>query len=366
MKFLFLEPFYGGSHKAFADGLVAHSKHSIELVTLPARFWKWRMRGAALTFSQKISAFDRYDGLIVTDLMSLVDLKALAGPALPPVLVYFHENQLTYPLAPGEVMDFQFGFTDITTALAADRILFNSHFHYGTFFEGLPGFLKMMPEYRPMWCIETIRKKAAVLYPGCRFPAEEELAASREMSDDPPLVVWNHRWEFDKNPEDFFGGLSAVEKMGVGFRIALLGENFQAVPKVFLSARERFAGKIACYGYESDRQRYIDWLKQGAVVVSTALQENFGISVVEAIRCRCLPLLPNRLAYPEILPKEAHTDCLYDGSEDMAEKLARLLTDFDSREDLRNALSISMARFAWENVIDTYDAELENLAGRSR
>jgi glycosyltransferase involved in cell wall biosynthesis len=132
---------------------------------------------------------------------------------------------------------------------------------------------------------------------------------------------------------------------------------------VFLSARERFAGKIACYGYEPDRRRYVDRLRQGEVVVSTALQENFGISVVEAVRCGCLPLLPSRLAYPEILPKEAHADCLYEGSRDMAEKLARLLTGLDSLEDLRNALSTSMVRFAWENVIAAYDATLENLAG---
>ncbi|MBW1764571.1 MAG: DUF3524 domain-containing protein, partial [Deltaproteobacteria bacterium] len=117
MRFLFLEPFFGGSHRDFAEGLVAHTRHEIDLLTLPARFWKWRMRGAALHFFEKIESIERYDGLITCDLMSVSDLKALLGPACPPILVYFHENQLTYPLAPGESIDFQFGFTDITTAL---------------------------------------------------------------------------------------------------------------------------------------------------------------------------------------------------------------------------------------------------------
>ncbi len=66
MNFLFLEPFYGGSHRDFADGLIAHSRHRIDLVTLPARFWKWRMRGAALYLAGKIQAPCSYDGLIVT------------------------------------------------------------------------------------------------------------------------------------------------------------------------------------------------------------------------------------------------------------------------------------------------------------
>ncbi len=364
MNFLFLESFYGGSHKAFADGLVAHSGHRIDLVTLPARFWKWRMRGAALHFLKKAPDLGRYDGLIVTDLMSLADVKALAGVGLPPVLVYFHENQLTYPLAPGEAMDFQFGFTDITTALAADRVLFNSHFHFGAFFGQLPGFLKMMPEYRPMWCVEQIREKAAVLYPGCRFPETPDGEDRLDDSDGPPLVVWNHRWEFDKNPEDFFAALAAVQEKGIDFRLALLGENFQAVPKAFLSAQERFADRIVCCGYEPDRARYLAWLEKGDVVVSTALQENFGISIVEAVRCGCLPLLPNRLAYPEILPAPAHGDCLYEGVGDLVDKLSRLLTGFDGMGALRDALAASMARFAWENCIAAYDAELERLAAK--
>jgi glycosyltransferase involved in cell wall biosynthesis len=279
--------------------------------------------------------------------------------------VYFHENQLTYPLAPGEAMDFQFGFTDITTALCADRVLFNSQFHFDAFFEQLPGFIKMMPEFRPMWCVERIRDKAGVLYPGCRFPALQS-RAEKGPEAGPPLIVWNHRWEFDKDPDAFFAALSAVAQKGIDFRIALLGENFQAVPKAFLSARERFGDRIVCYGYEPDRERYRKWLQEGRVVVSTALQENFGISIVEAVRCGCLPLLPDRLAYPEILPKPAHADCLYAGQQDLEDKLARMLTGFESKQALRTSLSAAMARFSWDNVIEDYDAELERLAEKKK
>ena len=133
LKFLFLEAFFGGSHREFAEGLISHSRYRIDLVTLPARFWKWRMRGAALYFVKKVSSLDKYHGLITTDLMSLADFKALSNGICPPALVYFHENQFTYPLAPGERMDYQFGFTDITTALASDRVIFNSQTHRDAF-----------------------------------------------------------------------------------------------------------------------------------------------------------------------------------------------------------------------------------------
>jgi len=361
MKFLFLEPFFGGSHREFAQGLVAHSRHSIDLLALPARFWKWRMRGAALYFIKKISSFEGYTGLITTDLMSLSDFKALSKGDCPPALVYFHENQLTYPLAPGEHTDFQFGFTDITTALAADRILFNSRTHRGAFFEGLPRFLNMMPEYRPQWVVDEIRSKAGVQYPGCRFPAGE-LPLLKLSLDLPPLVIWNHRWEFDKNPNYFFEALDAVLDRGAEFRLALLGENFQAVPQAFIRARSRYGKRIVQYGYVESRAKFINWLQQGSIVVSTANQENFGIATVEAIRYGCFPLLPARLAYPEIIPDEFHSRVLYRDQNELVQKLFQLIKDYVQFRELRHRLSKAMGRFAWDNVIHRYDEELEKLA----
>ncbi|MGD8963271.1 MAG: DUF3524 domain-containing protein [Desulfobacterales bacterium] len=364
LKFLLLEPFFGGSHREFARGLVSYSRHQIDLVTLPARFWKWRMRGAALYFIRKIPSLKSYDGMLTTGLMSLSDFKALSKGPCPPTMTYFHETQLTYPLAPGEHMDFQFGFTDITSALAADRILFNSRTHRDAFFLRLPGFLKMMPEYRPLWLVEKIRAKADVLYPGCRFLADG-LAGADAPREFPPLIIWNHRWEFDKNPEQFFEALDAVLANGAEFHLALLGENFQAVPKAFGSARERYGKRIVQYGYVQSREEYIQWLQRGAIVISTARQENFGIAVVEAIRFGCVPLLPDRLAYPEIIPPQFHSMVLYEDTGDLVQKLTRLIHHYGELQELRSRLSTHMAQFAWQNLIDRYDEELERLVRRT-
>jgi glycosyltransferase involved in cell wall biosynthesis len=359
MKFLFLEPFFGGSHRDFAEGLAAHSRHRIDLVTLPARFWKWRMRGAALHFYRQIDSPNTYDGLITSDLMSLADFKMLVGADCPPALVYFHENQITYPLAPGESMDVHFGFTDITTGLAATRLLFNSSTHMHQFFDQLPGFLKQMPEFRPHWVEGELRRKAGVLYPGCRFSAGTVDEVGERMS--PPLIIWNHRWEFDKNPEAFFDALEAVRRRGARFRLALLGENFQMVPKAFIEARERFKRQLVHYGYAASREEYLNWLRQGHVVISTANQENFGIAVVEAMRCGCLPLLPNRLAYPEVLPEPYHADFLYEDQADLIEKLMNLLTDFPRFAGHRAPLMEAMGAHAWERVVHAYDRELSHM-----
>ena len=359
MRFLFLEPFYGGSHRDFAKGLVAHSRHDIHLATLPARFWKWRMRGAALYFVQTVGNLASFDGIITTGLMSLADFTALCGECRPPTMVYLHENQLTYPLAPGEQMDMQFGFTDITTALCADRILFNSRFHFDQFFTTLPGFIDRMPEFKPRWAIEAIRNKAGILHPGCHFDSAPMEPAP--LPSGPPLIIWNHRWEFDKNPEAFFTALDQVDRMGIDFRLAILGENCQVKPRVFMDARSRFGKKMVQYGYVKSKHNYVDWLRKGYVAVSTAIQENFGIAMVEAMRNGCLPLLPHRLAYPEILPKEFHSNFLYRSNDELADQLAGMLRHPDRFYGHRPVLSDMMARYAWSSVIDQYDRELDSL-----
>ncbi len=318
------------------------------------------MRGAALHFIKKISNLDSYDGLITTDLMSLSDFKALAKQKCPPSLVYFHENQFTYPLAPGEHMDYQFGFTDITTALAADRVIFNSQTHRDAFFEMLPKFIRMMPEFRPGWVVEEISARAEVLHPGCRF-SSKELTEQEFTRKAPPLIIWNHRWEFDKNPAEFFQALDAVSQAGADFRLALLGENCQKVPKAFIAARRRYGERIVQYGFVESRRQYLDWLAQGAIVISTARQENFGIAMVEAIRFGCLPLLPARLVYPEIIPIRYQADVLYNSHQDLVSKLLERITNFPAYLNLRKRLSAEMTRYAWEKMIDQYDREFESL-----
>jgi hypothetical protein len=49
MKILLIEPYHTGSHAAWASGFATHSRHFVSTLTLPGRFWKWRMHGAAVT-----------------------------------------------------------------------------------------------------------------------------------------------------------------------------------------------------------------------------------------------------------------------------------------------------------------------------
>jgi glycosyltransferase involved in cell wall biosynthesis len=362
MKILFLEPFFGGSHKDFATGFAAHSRHEITLLTLPPLYWRWRMRTASLNFLQKIKQLNEYDRVFVTDMMDVAQFKTLAGSGCPPIVLYFHENQLSYPLSSRARQlkpDVDAGLINLNSALAAEQVWFNSTFHLTSFEKELRGLIKQIPAPRPKGIVDRILKKSRVMYPGCRFPATPDSQASAART--PPLIVWNHRWDYDKQPEYFFKVLMRLKKTGIPFSLAVLGERYDLYPDVFDQARNLFDKEIVAFGYESSRSVYESWLSKGRVVVSTAIQENFGISVVEAVRFGCFPLLPHRLSYPELIPESCHDAVFYRTEHQLVEKLTDQLQPGNAFSAECNEMSAHMQQFSWENQAPLYDGLLEAL-----
>lgn len=359
MRLLFLEPFFGGSHLEFARGLKEHSSHDIQIVSLPATYWKWRMAGAAFEFLQMIKNLNSYDGIIATDMMNLSDFIMHASGNIPPVLLYFHENQLSYPISEYEKTDHFMGAVNISSALAAKKVLFNSRFHYTAFFDGVKTFLAKMPDMDPSWILDRIQSKSDVLYPGCRLHSLDRGPEPSRKTE--PLVVWNHRWEYDKNPDAFFAALKRIKQKRIPFSLALLGESHENIPASFVDAKKEFNGHLKVYGYVESREEYRSWLKKGTIVVSTSNQENFGISVVEAVCSGCIPLVPSRLSYPEIIPEIFHESCLYTSQRDLISKLEIMLQQPEKYVELSIQLSEAMKRYSWETMSKEYDRQLEAL-----
>ena len=370
-RVLLLSPYHGGSHAAFAAGLAAHSRHTFTPLTLPARFWKWRLRGAALLLADRARRTPRPDVILATDMLNLAEFRALSGLADVPCVLYMHENQLCYPLPSPDRGDAGFGFVNIASALAARVVIFNSRYHRDAFFGALPGFLQAMPDCPlPAAPLRRLREISRVLPVGCEIEHLRSVAgrdlqsgSAATLPAGAPLILWNHRWEFDKAPEVFFDVLGRLDDAGRRFRLALVGENGQVEPKPFLAARERYGSRVIQFGWLPRRDDYARLLGAADLVISTARQENFGVSVVEAVACGAWPLLPRRLAYPEVLPRAWHHACLYRDTDELALRLSGLLQKGLPAPASRAALAAAMDGYDWSALIGTYDDLLEGVAG---
>ena len=122
------------------------------------------------------------------------------------------------------------------------------------------------------------------------------------------VLLWNHRWEYDKNPEGFFDALFELQDRGVDFRLVVLGANFSRNPEIFDRAGARLADKILHFGFVEDERDYVKWLWHSDIVPVTSHHDFFGASMVQAMYCDVAPLLPARLAYPEHIPENKLPD----------------------------------------------------------
>nr|XP_054767764.1 glycosyltransferase-like domain-containing protein 1 [Lytechinus pictus] len=502
---LLLEPFYGGSHRQLID-LLHESIPECTLFTLPASKWHWRARTSALYFSAEVPYDHSFSVLFASSVLNLAELVALR-PDLARIrkILYFHENQLVYPVQKHKDRDFQYGYNQILSCLVADVIVFNSYYNQESFLTSIDSFLKLMPN-RPRKLAERICPKCQVLYFPLDFPpvlpskapepdmtvpsgkysdtpfchdvgsrrssehtpdqsvwspdckpsgsaakvtscagdgcspvqpglmidtahwgqlgegdfrrkeyrmtfddlqdnhvssrnslessevgrssrdSKEMSCASRipvtnttapanvinqedtnedtitdvlpdcstftEQCDSicqgkektkiasvgpysggscchastdekrvgdcssvkdgndngrsirPLHILWPHRWEHDKNPDQFFSVLFQLREQDCSFHVSVLGESYQQVPSIFEEAKLKLKDHILSWGFLPCKEDYYRILSEADVVVSTANHEFFGVAMLEATYYQCYPLCPARLVYPEIFPAE--------------------------------------------------------------
>jgi glycosyltransferase involved in cell wall biosynthesis len=380
MRITIVEPYCTGSHAAWAHEYASHSRHQVELLTLPGRNWKWRMHGGAVTLAARfLASASRPDLILATDMLDLTTFLALTRERTSRCrcALYFHENQLTYPWSPGDPdkeqqRDQHYAFINYASALAADAVLFNSRYHQDAFLGALPGFLKQFPDATEPASVQAIAAKSRVLPLGMDLkkldrhrpkavPTEAlptQAAPTEAASPRAPLILWNHRWEYDKAPEEFFEALYQLADEGVDFQVAVLGESFGRAPAIFKQARQRLGARVLQWGYLDSFEQYANWLWRADILPVTSRQEFFGASVVQALYCGCAALLPDRLSYPEHVPASAAAGVLYREGADLAERLRGVIRDRSGAASLAPFVS----RYDWGELAPVYDSFFEALA----
>ncbi|MCE3028901.1 DUF3524 domain-containing protein [Salinicola sp. DM10] len=347
MKALLLSAYAAVSHRVWAEGLVAaFPEIAWTRLELPPRHFAWSIRANPLIWqvSQEAALAQNYDLVVAT---SMVDLATLVGlcPALGRAhkVVYFHENQFAFPASAQQTPRPEPMMVNLYAAMAADSVVFNSRYNRDSFCDGVRDFLGRMPgRPRPQVWLERLAERARVLLvPLPESPPRQANGGHR--------IVWNHRWEYDKNPEAFFAALAQLIEEEVAFEVAVMGQQFRARPAIFDQARAWLGERVVCWG-EQPGEVYHQMLDSGAIVVSTTDHEFQGLAIMEAVTRGCVPLVPDRLCFPD------YYDDVYryrGGAEALAARLGQWLRHPEQRPALPDAHA-----WQWPRWRDAYAAVL--------
>jgi len=305
----FFESFYTGSHKAWIEGYQKASENRVNIFSLKGKNWKWRMHGGAITLAGMIKKDTELpDLIIVSDMMDLCIFKSLLPKKWQniPIILYFHENQLNYPWNSNDKdlslnRERHYAFINYTSALSADHCFFNSNYHKDSFLNGLSSFLKAYPDHRNMETIDKIKAKSQVLYLGLDLNRFDQFKQDTLQNvNNKPVFLWNHRWDHDKKPIAFIDLFNKIHDLKYDFELIIAGEEHKNGKEAFLGLKERLGKKVIHFGYAESFEDYARLLCKADFLPVTSLQDFFGISIAEAMYCKCTPILPERLSYREL------------------------------------------------------------------
>lgn len=312
MRVLLLSAYAADSHVHWQRSLqIMFPSWQWQVLSLPPRHFSWRVRGNPLYWAlqAKEELASEYDLLIATSMVDLATLRGLV-PALAaiPSIVYFHENQFEYPQGNRQHSLLDAQMASIYSALAADRVVFNSAYNMHSFLQGCSRLMARLPDRVPPGVADLLQGKSCVLAVPCdRPPVAAGTACPWTPGDWPrrPLrLCWLGRFEHDKGGDGLLRILGRLEHSALDYELSVTGQQFRQSPPVFAEIEAGFGQRLVQFGYVESREDYGSLLAGADIVLSTSLHEFQGLAVQEAVASGCLPVVPDRLVYPELYPAQ--------------------------------------------------------------
>ena len=363
MNIALLESYMTTSHKQWANSYKKFSRFNVEIFSLPGKHWKWRMHGGAITLSYKMK--DRGNIPDVIFASELLDVSILKSQLLNifkkniPIALYFHENQFVYPWPNNDPdiklkRDLHYNFINYSSSLVSNKVFFNSNYNMNTFINSLNKFLKNFPDFKNMDTIDLIKNKSKVLPIGIDLKELEKHDNNKKNLT--PVILWNHRWEYDKNPKDFLRLLLLLKKKEIDFKLIVIGKSGKKYPEEFDKIKSLFSEKIIFWGFANSRDKYIKLLHQSDILPVTSKHDFFGLSVMEAIHCNNIPILPNDLAYPDIYQLKNFPEIFYNDFNELLEKTTSMINHKKTQKYRKIT-----KEYSWDKIAKAYDKEMKNL-----
>ena len=373
MNILLLSAYDAQSHRYWRESLVAaFPEYRWQVLSLPPRHFNFRLRTNPLSWlaNHGETLGQHYDLIVATSLVDLATLRGICPTlATTPAWLYCHENQFAYPDNPAiETPDAHRVAAQMVflySCLSAQAISFNSHWNRDSALAGLRQLSARLPEPIDARLIDRIEAGSNVLPVPLGIPVRENVSKPGQ----PIRLLWNHRWEYDKGPDQLLAFVEQLIEHRVSCELAIVGQQFRQRPEAFtrirqlLESAQALAGglRLSHWGYVDAQDEYQALLGHCDVVLSTALHDFQGLAILEAVAAGAVPLLPNRLAYPELFERAY----LYDDARDDAIAARNACDRLLAWQQQGLPAVPDISALSWEAMRPRYQQALLNVSGRT-
>ena len=315
---------YGGeSHLYWASQIKKNSVHEVQIFTMPPRHWKWRMQGSAGYFANLVNnySFESFDIFLLTSMTNVSSFKGFLDNKNinVPIYTYFHENQFAYPVSLSdpdrstERLE-HYQFIQIQSLLSSDRVFFNSKYNKDTFLTGAKKLLKKVPDFKDFYF--RVFEKELEIWPLYIDPSD---FSNVDKNENEVIFIWNHRWDYDKNPQEFFDILLEFKKKK-SFGLIVCGKEIKS--PVFENAKDLFHKELIHWGYCENRKDYLKLLSRATHSIVTSNHDFFGLSAFECLLSGVKTYFPKRLCYPDHFQGSEYNNIFYKDESDIIAKLS--------------------------------------------
>jgi glycosyltransferase involved in cell wall biosynthesis len=190
----------------------------------------------------------------------------------------------------------------------------------------------------------------------------DETLVSRQT----PYILFVSGYDRRKNLENLIKAYKKMLAGGRNERLVLVGMSESQNPRLYYNAPElmrqyKIEAHVTLDTVKNDDKKLARLYHNAAMLVMPSFIEGFGLPVLEAMACGCPVACSNAASLPEVGGDAAMYFDPHDHNE-MAEVMAKILTDSSLRKNMVARGYDNVKKFSWERMASDILAKLQTVA----
>ena len=195
---------------------------------------------------------------------------------------------------------------------------------------------------------EQMELSEKIIVTGNPWNASEVLGMVNPLPKKENIVIFPHRWDFDKRPNIFLNLTYYYKKRFPDWKFIV------TTSRPHFRSTSPWLEELALKAVEDGvieikdgltKTEYYEWMAKAKIMVSTTVFESWGYITTEAITFGTYPLVPNNFSYQTIMSKEN----LYSDYDELFDKLGKLMKE-DNCTPYRNDWYMKYAESALDSM----------------